>query len=365
MIQAADGQFMARAVQLARRGLFTTTPNPRVGAVLVRDGQVVGEGWHRHAGEPHAEVLALQAAGEKAQASTCYVTLEPCNHQGRTGPCAEALIAAGVSRVVFGHEDPDPRTAGAGIERLRQAGVVVEGPLLERECRQLNSGFVLRHGLGRPLVRVKMAMSLDGRTAMPSGDAFWITGPKARQDVHLWRARSCALVSGWKTLTQDQAQLNVRPESTEGPWRYWTGRQPLRVVLDSQLRLDRSERFFTTPGPWLVANTLRTEALEGGELVQLAAQNGRVDLRALLDYLAGRGINEILVEAGPELAGAFVRQGLVDELIIYLAPKLMGSLSKPLFELPLSHMGEALPLHIREVRSIGQDLRIIATAETD
>ncbi len=364
-LTADDSQHMARALQLARRGLYTTSPNPRVGAVLVMQDRVVGEGWHRQAGQAHAEVEAIQQAGDAARGSTCYVTLEPCAHQGRTGPCTSALIDAGVSRVVFGMEDPDPRNSGAGLKRLREAGVEVDGPLMESACRELNAGFLIRHSLGRPLVRVKMAMSLDGRTAMPDGNAFWITGPKARADVHHWRARSCAVISGWRTVQTDQAQLNVRPDDSPH-WTDWTGRQPLRVVLDSHLKLDRSARFFQVEGSdWLLANLIRDGEEPGGRLVRIEEHQGRVDLAALLRYLARLGCNEVLVEAGPTLAGSFVAAGLADELVVYMAAKLMGSDSRPLFQLPLQQIGEALPLHIREIRHFDQDIRILAVTETD
>ncbi len=365
MLTADDSQYMARALQLARRGLYTTTPNPRVGAVIVVEGCIVGEGWHRAAGEAHAEVIALEQAGEKSSGATCFVTLEPCNHQGRTGPCCKALIASGVKRVVFGMEDPDPRTAGSGIKALRDAGIEVDGPLMETGCRQLNAGFIMRHHQNRPLVRIKMAMSLDGRTAMPDGDAFWITGPKARADVHRWRAQSCAVISGWRTVQRDDAQLTVRPESQDRGWQDWNKRQPLRVILDSQLRLSRDIKFFTAPGEWMIANLKRDAEEAQGKEVRFGAIDQKVDIEQLLHYLAGRGCNEVLVEAGPTLAGAFVSAGLVDEIILYIAPKLMGSDSKPLFELPLTRIAEALPLHIREIRQFGQDVRVLAAAETD
>ena len=363
---ATDGQYMARAIQLARRGLYTTTPNPRVGAVLVKDGELLGQGWHRIAGEPHAEIVALDQAGPKAAGSTCYVSLEPCHHQGKTGPCTRALRAAGVERVVYGMEDPNPATAGAGVEFLRAAGIEVDGPFMERSCRDLNPGFVMRMCQGRPWVRVKMAMSLDGRTAMPDGDAFWITGPKARADVQHWRARSCALISGWRSVQQDDARLTVRPGEAAELEYDWSGRQPLRVILDSHLQLDRKQRFFQEAAPWIIANLERDDKSEGGEWVRFDSRDDRVDLTQLLDFLAThRQINEVLVEAGPTLAGAFLRQGLVDELVLYVAPKLMGSQSQPLFELPLQKMAEALPLHFREIRHFGQDIRILASLETD
>ena len=365
---AVDAGHMAEALRLAERGLYTAAPNPRVGALVVDSaGDVAGRGYHVRAGEPHAEIHALTEAGARARGATCYVTLEPCAHRGRTGPCAEALIEAGVSRVVFGHEDPNPKVAGAGIERLRQAGIVVDGPLLESEARALNPGFIRRMATGRPLVRIKMAMSLDGRTAMADGHSFWITGPAARADVQRLRGRSCAIVSSARTVQRDQASLTVRPLEFGLDEPGLGERQPLRVVLDSRGELQPDQPFFRAGLPALVVTTSASgrEAEGDVEWVSLPGADGRVDLRALLAELARRECNEVLVEAGSELAAGFLRQGLCDELVLYVAGKLMGSDAMPLFRLPLDRMDEALPTRIAECRVVGRDLRITAIPELD
>jgi len=364
-ISDQDSQYMARAIRLAEQGLYTCSPNPRVGAVIVHDGDIVGEGFHKIAGEPHAEVIALEQAGEQAKGSTCYVSLEPCNHHGKTGPCSESLIAAGVIRVVYGHEDLNPDVASTGIARLRKAGIQVDGPLMQTEARALNPGFNKRMSTGLPLVRIKMAISLDGRTAMPDNNSFWITGPNARADVQRLRARSCAVITGWKTVAQDQASMTLRPTEFGLDEHEFDARQPLRVLLDSRNQLPLGEKFFKAESPILVANLDSDEKSGHIERMQFADVKGHVDLRQLLTELAGRQCNEVLVEAGAELAGAFFRQGLADELIIYVAPKLMGSDARPLFELPLQIMDESLPIRFTDVRTIGRDIRITAVPETE
>lgn len=353
---AADELWMQRACELALQGLNTTTPNPRVGCVLVgRDGQLLAEGYHRKAGEAHAEVDALHKAGEAARGCIAYVTLEPCNHQGRTGPCSEALIKAGVSEVVFGMEDPNPLVSGKGLERLRQAGIRVRGPVLEKQVRQLNPGFIQRMTIGRPWIRCKLAMSLDGRTAMASGESFWITGEPARADVQHWRARSCAIVTGIASVLKDDPALTVRdPLFGEDP------RQPLRVVVDSRLRTPPEARLLRMPGATAIATSAFNRPQMGAEIWGMPSIAGAVDLNALVRKLAERGCNEVLVEAGPTLAGGFLRAGLIDELIVYAAPKLLGSSARPLFDLPLEFMAEAVQLAIDEVRPIGADWRILA-----
>lgn len=360
-----DSQYMARALRLAEHGLYTTTPNPRVGCVLVKSGTVIAEAWHKEAGQPHAEALALAAAGDNASGVTCYVTLEPCSHSGRTGPCADALIAAGVKRVVYAMEDPNPLVGGGGIEKLRQAGIEVNGPLMQDEARRLNAGFIKRMHLGRPLVRLKMAMSLDGRTAMADGNSFWITGPKARADVQRLRARSCAILSGWRSVEMDKSQMTVRAEEFELVAEGIGERQPLRVLVDAHNRLPMGARFYKAKSPILVANLERDESSEHIRWIKIPAQGQHLDLVALLQQLGELGINELLVESGHELSAAFMRAGLVDELVIYVAPKLMGSDAAPLFLLPLQKMAESLPLHISEVRHIGGDIRITAVPETE
>lgn len=353
---AGDEIWMQRACDLALRGLTTTTPNPRVGCVLVNAaGELVAEGFHRKAGEAHAEVNALQQAGEAARGCTAYVTLEPCNHQGRTGPCSEALIAAGVAQVVYGMEDPNPLVSGKGLARLRAAGVEVRGPVLEKQARALNPGFIQRMTIGRPWLRCKLAMSLDGRTAMASGESFWITGEPARADVQQWRARSCAIVTGITSVLKDDPALTVRdPAFGENP------RQPLRVVVDSRLRTPPEARLLRMPGTTAIATCAFNRPQIGAEIWGMPSIAGAVDLTALVHKLAQRGCNEVLVEAGPTLAGSFLRAGLIDELIIYAAPKLLGSNARPLFDLPLSFMAEAVQLEIDDVRRIGEDWRFLA-----
>ncbi|MFL0798237.1 MAG: bifunctional diaminohydroxyphosphoribosylaminopyrimidine deaminase/5-amino-6-(5-phosphoribosylamino)uracil reductase RibD [Cellvibrionaceae bacterium] len=373
---------MAKAIQLAERGLYTTRPNPRVGCVLTQNDQVIAEGWHVRAGEGHAEVNALASARGSAQSiqgATCYVTLEPCSHTGKTGPCCDALIEAGVSRVVYGLEDPNPEVAGRGLEKLRAAGVEVVGPLLENQCRELNPGFIRRMEGERPFVRCKSAMSVDGRTAMASGESKWITGANARADVQRLRARSCAVITGVGTVIHDNPSLNVRADETGLPTadaQAAAASQPLRVVVDSQLKTPPESMLFKVGSaegaPVLVVCTHRDEAraqvLEGMgvEVIELPGKHGhltgpnKVDLVALLDELAQRGCNEILVEAGAGLSGAFLRLGLVDELWIYMAQVLMGSSARPLFELPVDTMSCKLLLSWKDMRKVGDDLRIIA-----
>lgn len=310
-MNAADPLYMARALELARQGLYSTHPNPRVGCVLVKDGQVVGEGWHVRAGEPHAEAHALRQAGENARGATAYVTLEPCSHFGRTPPCADALVGAGVARVVAAMQDPNPEVAGRGLLRLMQAGIAVQSGVLEAEARELNIGFIKRMEHGLPFVRVKLAMSLDGRTAMASGESQWITGPSARSAVQRLRARSSVVLSGADTLLADDARLNVRPDElglNAELTALAAARQPLRVLVDGRLRVPLESAFYQA-GPALVATCAAASARErfqdaGHELLALPSAEGHVDLHKLLLELAARGANEVLVEAGPRLAGA-------------------------------------------------------------
>lgn len=360
MSDSLDARMMARALQLAARGCYTTMPNPAVGCVIAHGDEVVGEGWHQRAGEPHAEVHALRAAGDRAKGASVYVSLEPCSHHGRTPPCADALIEAGVARVVYGMQDPNPNVAGRGLKKLCQAGIAVDGPLLEAEARALNRGFIKRQQQGLPWVTVKLAMSLDGRTAMASGESQWITGPAARSDVQRLRARSSAIVTGLGTVVHDNPALTVRAaelglENAEGI----ASRQPLRVVVDSQLRIPRDRRLLSDGGATLVASAIGGE-LPGAEVVALDNGSGKVDLQALLVLLAQRECNEVLVEAGAELAGAFVAAGLVDELVVYMAPKLLGSAARPLLALPLQAMSEAQNVEIVDIRALGDDWRITA-----
>lgn len=348
--------YMARALQLAERGIFTTAPNPNVGCVIVRDGVIVGEGWHRRAGDGHAEVYALADAGERAQGATCYVTLEPCSHTGRTPPCADALIAAGVAQVCVAMEDPNPKVAGVGIKRLREAGITVEEGLMASEAELLNVGFCKRMRTGRPFVRSKLAMSLDGRTAMASGESQWITGAAARQDVQKLRAHSDAIVTGIGTVLADDPALTVRPEGDWYPDNEVV-RQPLRVVVDSAGRTPSMAHLFDTDPPVWIA-TMGTQS--AGTTVTLPADEaGNVDLVALMDRLAEAEINEVMIEAGAELNGGLLAAGLIDEIVIYMAPKLMGDGARGLFHLPaLTTMAQNIELEIKDIRAVGKDWRI-------
>lgn len=370
MSNASDAAWMARALTLARRGLYTTHPNPRVGCVLVKQQRVVGEGAHLRAGEPHAEIHALRAAGEAARGATAFVTLEPCAHYGRTGPCAEALVAAGVKRVVVAMRDPNPEVAGRGLQILSEAGVEVECGLLEEAARALNPGFIARMTQGRPFVRLKMAVSLDGRTAMRSGESQWITGPRARTEVQRLRARSSAVISGVESLIFDNSRLTVRAAQLDlADAEDIACRQPLRVIVDSRLRLPLAAACLREPGRTLVAtcsaDNERRARLEaaGAEVVVLASSaDGRVDLDALLDYLASHEqANEVLVETGATLAGAMLDAGLVDELQLFMAPILLGGEARPLFALPgLEQMAQQRELEILDIRAVGRDWRISA-----
>lgn len=367
-----DAFYMARALELARKGVYSTHPNPRVGCVIVRDGEVVGEGWHVRAGEPHAEVHALRQAGEQAKGATAYVTLEPCSHHGRTPPCAEALVNAGVSRVVAAMQDPNPDVAGRGLLRLMNAGIAVQSGVQESEARAINKGFLKRMEHGLPYVRVKLAMSLDGRTAMASGESKWITGPEARSAVQRLRAQSSAVLTGADTLLADDARLTVRPDEL-GLDAELTAlavtRPPLRVLVDGRLRVPLDAPFFKA-GNVLVVTCAAASAREryqeqGHELLALPSSGGHVDLRKLMIELAARGVSDLLVEAGPKLAGAFTQMGLVDEFQIFVAGKFMGSSARPLLDLPLAQMSEAFELKIIEMRAVGNDWRVIAIPALD
>ena len=383
-----DHQCMARALELARRALYTTDPNPRVGCVLAHDGLIVAEGFHARAGDPHAERHALATAGEHARGATAYVTLEPCSHTGRTGPCADALIEAGVARVVAAMEDPNPQVAGTGLQRLRDAGIQVDTGLQEADARALNPGFVLRMSQGRPLIRIKAAASLDGRTAMASGESQWITGPEAREDVQRLRARSSAIVTGIGTVLADRPSYTVRPEQwRHGEYADGPVRAPLRVILDPALRTPVDSPVVTADGPCLIAHAddpgaapeERRRALEhaGAELLALPraraasdpaepgaatrAERRGLDLHALTAELTRRECNEVLVECGATLAGAFVREALFDELIVYLAPTLLGADARGLLDLPFERMDQQIRLQWSDLRRVGDDLRLTLT----
>ncbi len=364
-MSADDLRYMAQALQQARRGCYTTQPNPRVGCVIVKDGVVVGEGFHARAGGPHAEVVALKQAGHRAYGATAYVTLEPCAHHGRTPPCANELVIAGVKRVVMATLDANPLVAGRGRKILAEAGIETRCGVLEAEARALNAGFLRRISGGLPWVRVKLAASLDGRTAMASGESKWITGPDARRDVQRFRAMSSAVITGIGTVLADDPELTVRPDD----WSDWTHGEvvpPLRVVLDAGFRTPPTAKLLKAPGATMIVGTQsnlpRMTALSdaGADIRLLPGRDGRVDLRALLQLLAEKGANEVLVEAGATVAGAFAEAGLVDEYILYQAPVLMGSSARPLLEWPLASMRDKRRLAITDLRMVGGDIRIVA-----
>ena len=348
---------MAHALRLAGRGLYTTQPNPRVGCVIAHGDEVIGTGFHQRAGEPHAEVYALREAGARARGATAYVTLEPCAHHGRTPPCADALVAAGVARVVIAAEDPFPQVAGRGIDKLRAAGVAVETGLLRRPARELNCGFLGRLERGRPFVRVKLAMSLDGRTALASGESKWITGDAARLDVQRWRARSSAILTGSGTVLADDPRFTVRlPQDEEFM-------PPLRVLLDRQLRTPAGSHVLDGAAPTLVlhgaAATCADDRFARAERLAVATRDHGLDLPAVLALLAGRGCNEVHVEAGPTLCGALFAAGLVDELLLYVAPLLLGDSARPLLRLPpLADMASRWQLQVVDQRMLGADIRL-------
>ena len=348
---------MARALALAERGMFTTMPNPRVGCVLARDGVVLGEGWHERAGGAHAEVRALddaRARGNEARGATAYVTLEPCNHHGRTPPCAEALLGAGIGRVVSAMRDPHPE-AGGGADRLRGAGVDVEMGVLEDAARELNLGWIHRLRYGRPWVRVKVAASLDGRTALENGQSQWITGEEARADGHRWRARACAILTGIGTVRHDDPQLNVRAIVTP--------RQPVKVVVDRHGELERTARVLASGEVIVVTATAPAASLpENVQVITVPDRDGRIDLRAMAAALGDRGFNELHVEAGARLNGALLAAGVVDELLLYLAPCLLGDPARGMFALrsPLANLVDRVPLRMRSVEPVGDDWRVLA-----
>jgi diaminohydroxyphosphoribosylaminopyrimidine deaminase/5-amino-6-(5-phosphoribosylamino)uracil reductase len=354
---ADDHRHMAQALRLAERGLYTTDPNPRVGCVVVKDGIVVGEGWHERTGGPHAEVVALNAAGERARGATAYVSLEPCCHHGRTPPCSQALIRAGVVRVVAAMSDPNPRVAGQGAQELTRAGIRMETGLLQAEAERLNPGFISRMQRGRPFVRVKLAVSLDGRTALADGESKWITGEAARADVQRWRARSSAILTGVGTVMADNPSLTVRD--------FDIGRQPLRVIVDGHLSLTPEAKLFALPGTTLVVTAEDDSDAAvplikaGAEVMVLRDAPGRISLPLLMEDLAAREMNEILVEAGATLCGELLAAGLVDELLVYMAPHLLGSGARGMFNIPgLGSMSERIKLDIMDVRAVGMDWRL-------
>jgi len=371
VFSAIDHAMMARALRLAERGLFTTQPNPRVGCVIACGDEILGEGWHQRAGESHAEVFALRVAGERARGATAYVTLEPCSHQGRTPPCADALIDADVARVVTASEDPNPKVVGAGLGRLRKAGISVEQGLLRDAARELNRGFFSRFERGRPWVRVKLAMSLDGRTALANGESKWITGEAARTDVQRWRARSSAILTGAGTARADDPRLTVRLRDSEphphpNPPLEGEGFQPLRVVLDARLdALPADAHLLDGSAPTLVLHAHGAQPEDDRyrhvELAGVAVDSkNRTDLAAALRLLSDRGVNELQIEAGPTLCGALFEQGLVDELLLYVAPTLLGDRARSLLQLPqLESMTDRADWLVIDHRMFGRDQRLL------
>ncbi|SEQ74905.1 diaminohydroxyphosphoribosylaminopyrimidine deaminase [Rosenbergiella nectarea] len=363
----SDKEFMQQALQLAARGRFTTSPNPNVGCVIVNVGEVVGQGWHKKAGEGHAEVNALREAGDKARGATAYVTLEPCSHHGRTPPCCEALIAAGISRVVVAMQDPNPQVAGRGLHRLHQAGIEVEFGLLAAEAEALNRGFLKRMRTGFPWVQLKMAASLDGRTAMANGQSQWITSPAARHDVQLLRAQASAILTTSQTVLADNPSMNVRwAELTPEVQAVIGGedllRQPIRVVLDRHRHVNDDQTLFTTTEAqtWRVVTQPAEDSSRWTKTLVVPEHQDNIDLVALMMVLGKQDINSVWVEAGATLAGQLLQAGVVDELILYMAPTLMGTDARGLCVLPgLEHLAQALRFEIQDIQQIGSDIRII------
>ena len=354
-----DYLYMARALQLARRGLYTTHPNPRVGCVLVSNNHILAEGWHEYSGGPHAEIIALDKAGSSAKGATCYVTLEPCVHTGKTPPCTDALVTAGVGRVILAAIDPNPAVAGKGAEQLARHGITVTTGLLEQQAQALNCGFYYRMQKGRPYVRCKLAMSLDARTAMADGTSKWISGAAARGDVQHYRAQSAAIMTGIDTVLADDPGLDVRDINTGN-------HQPLRVVLDRKLRIPKDAKILRLPDQSIVFTVYGCPDREKA-LVDKGVQVVRIDSSGEKDFLVGvmrflareRQINEVLVECGPTLAGSLLQAGLLDELIVYMAPVLLGDQARPLFYLPgLESIQNKIQLEYKDIRMIGKDCRI-------
>ena len=358
MFSSDDHAYMSQALQLAEKGLYSTSPNPRVGCVIVRDGKIVGSGWHVKTGQPHAEINALNIAGGAAQGATVYLTLEPCSHYGRTHPCAEALIRAKVAKVIIAMQDPNPLVAGKGTSLLKQSGINVQIGLMGEWAKDLNVGFVSRMTNNRPWVRMKIAASLDGKTALNNGVSQWITGEAARHDGHRLRARSCAVLTGIGTVLEDDPQLSVRFIETP--------RQPLRIIIDSRLKIPTTARVLRGEGELIFTTTDNKERISalkevGAHPIILPNEKGKIDLAGLMQILADFEINELLVEAGNRLSGAFIREGLVDELIIYLAPHLIGNRAMGMLQLPeLTDLSEKYNLKIKDLRMVGKDIRIMS-----
>ena len=359
---ALDRRFMGRAIDLANKGLFSTDPNPRVGCVFVKDGQIIAEGWHEKAGQKHAEIMALENAQQDVSGSTCYITLEPCSHHGRTSPCSEALIEAGISRLVVAMKDPNPQVSGQGFAKLEAAGIVAEVGLMAEESHSLNPGFIKRMETGMPWVTCKLGMSIDGRTAMSSGESQWITCKKSRQDVQLMRARSSAIITGSGTVIIDDPSMNARKEDFPSHYHQQNDvTQPWRVIMDSHLSVDPAAKIFKLPGKVIWVTTTAVQENENTEqLVMLqieADHNGKVRPDILLKWLADQGCNEVMIEAGATLSGAFINDDLVDRLVIYMAPKILGDEARGLLHLPgMSELAQAKKFKFSEVRMLDSDI---------
>jgi diaminohydroxyphosphoribosylaminopyrimidine deaminase/5-amino-6-(5-phosphoribosylamino)uracil reductase len=369
-ITPSDQHYMAHALRLAEKGLWSTHPNPHVGCVIVRDGKIVGEGWHQVAGEPHAEIYALRMAKDKAMGATCYVTLEPCCHHGRTPPCTDALIKAGITRVVVAMTDPNPLVSSKGIEQLLKAGIMVDTGILSQEVEQLNPGFFMRMRHNRPYIRCKMAMSLDGRTAMASGESQWITSSEARRDVQCLRARSSAIMTGAGTVLSDDPRLTVREAelpSYSSPQPNLI-KQPIRAIVDAHLSMPLKAQMLSLPGQTVIFTATNNDTLKGmleqtgAHVIYLPGRERDVDLKAMCQVLAQKyEVNELLMESGANLSGSMLRLGLIDEIVIYIAPMLMGDKARGLFHLPdLERLNQHIPLNIVDIRAIGCDWRITA-----
>lgn len=360
--EAIDRRFMRRAIELAERGLFSTDPNPRVGCVLVRDNQIISEGWHEKAGQRHAEIMALENCQQSVKGASCYVSLEPCSHHGRTSPCCDALIEAGISRLVVAMEDPNPQVCGSGLRIVREVGIEVVTGILEVESRELNPGFIKRMQTGLPWVTCKLAMSLDGRTAMASGESQWITCKQSRQNIQLLRARNSAIITGSKTVMVDNPSMNVR--QNDFPENYQLDRevvQPWRVIMDSHLSIANTAKIFKLPGRVIWVTTEKVDDSKNTDeltMLQIAAdENGRVQPDLLLHWLAEQGCNEVMIEAGAKLSGAFIKADLVDQLVVYMAPKILGDGARGLLHLPgIEKLAQAKSFKFLDARISGADI---------
>jgi len=357
-----DRQFMRRAIELAKNGLFSTDPNPRVGCVITQGDRIIAEGWHEKAGNQHAEIIALESAQESVLGATCYVTLEPCSHHGRTSPCSDALIEVGIKRLVMGMEDPNPQVCGQGIARIKAAGIEVEVGLMEAECRDLNPGFIKRMQTGIPWVTCKLAMSIDGRTAMASGESQWITCKQSRRDIQLLRARSSAIITGSGTVNFDNPSMNARPEDFSNTHHQQLPLiQPWRVIMDSQLSVQPDAKIFSLPGRVIWVTTKKIKAAKNKDqltMLQLSPdRHGRVSADLLLKWLAEQGCNEVMIEAGAKLSGTFINAGLVDRLVIYMAPKILGDEARGLLHLPdIEKLSQAKNFKLLSTRMVGTDI---------